>query len=73
MVEGVSKDFNKEYESLSELLTAIQNLALHPTDSLLFQPLTPVEIIQSAILMRETVPFLDKNAAKLKEDLAKQI
>ena len=64
------EDFNKEYESLSELLTAIQNLALHPTDSLLFQPLTPVEIIQSAILMRETVPFLDKNAAKLKEDLA---
>ena len=65
------ENFNKEYESLSELLTAIQNLALHPKDSLLFQPLTPVEIIQSAVLMRETVPFLDKNAAKLKEDLAK--
>lgn len=64
------ENFNKEYESLSELLTAIQNLALHPKDSLLFQPLTPVEIIQSAVLMREAVPFLDKNAAKLKDDLA---
>ena len=64
------ENFNREYESLSELLAALQNLALHPTDSLLFQPLTPVEIIQSAVLMRETVPFLDKNATKLKEDLA---
>ena len=63
------ENFNKEYESLSLLLASIQNLALHPTDSLLFQPLTPVEIIQSAVLMRETVPFLDKNAAKLKQDL----
>ena len=61
--------FNREYQSLAELMVAIQNLALHPNDSLLLQPLTPVEVIQSAILMRETIPFVNKNASKLKKDL----
>ena len=63
------ENFNKEYQNLSDLLTAIQNLALHPTDSLLLQPLTPVEIIQSAVLMRETVPFVSDKADKIKQDL----
>jgi len=69
-VRVTEENFNKEYESLSGLLAALQNLALHPKDSLLFQPLTPVEIIQSAVLMRETVPFLNNNAEKIKKDLA---
>lgn len=63
------EDFNKEYQNLSKLLASIQNLALHPKNSLLLQPLSPVEVIQSAILMRETVPGLDQKASKLKEDL----
>ena len=64
------ENFSKEYKNLSVLLAAIENLALHPTDSLLFQPLTPVEIRQSSVLMRDAVPFLDANANKLKQDLA---
>ncbi len=63
------ENFNKEYQNLASLLASIQNLALHPRDSLLFQPLTPVEIIQSAILMREGIPFISQNAEKLKNDL----
>jgi len=61
--------FDKEYQNLSLLLASIQNLALHPSDSLLLQPLTPVEIFQSAILMRETVPEIDQKAQGLKRDL----
>ena len=63
------ENFNNEYQNLATLLASIQNLALHPTDSLLFQPLTPVEIIQSAVLMRESIPFINQNAEKLKSDL----
>ncbi|MBR2299171.1 MAG: peptidoglycan DD-metalloendopeptidase family protein [Alphaproteobacteria bacterium] len=63
------ENFNKEYQNLASLLASIQNLALHPTDSLLFQPLTPVEVIQSAVLMRETVPELSNKASQLKADL----
>jgi len=68
-LRATEETFNQEYKNLADLLAAIQNLALHPTDSLLFQPLTPVEIIQSAVLMRETVPFVHQNASKLKADL----
>lgn len=64
------ENFNKEYQNLSVLLAALENLALHPADSLLFQPLTPVEIRQSSVLMRDAVPYLDANANKLKQDLA---
>ena len=68
-LQVTQENFNKEYQNLASLLASIQNLALHPRDSLLFQPLTPVEIIQSAILMREGVPFISQNAEKLKADL----
>lgn len=33
------------------------------------QPLTPVEIIRSAMLLRETVPFLAEEAAQIREKL----
>ena len=61
--------FNKEYKNLADMLAAIQNLALHSTDPLILQPLTPVEIIRSAVLMRESVPYLQENADKIKKDL----
>lgn len=64
------ENFSKEYQNLSVLLAALENLALHPADSLLFQPLTPIEIRQSSVLMRDAVPYLDANANKLKQDLA---
>ncbi|MBO4294377.1 MAG: hypothetical protein J5896_02905, partial [Alphaproteobacteria bacterium] len=41
-MQRTEETFNKEYQNLADLLAAIQNLALHPKDSLLFQPLTPV-------------------------------
>ena len=43
-VRVTQENFDKEYQNLSMLLASIQNLALHPKDSLLFQPLTPVEV-----------------------------
>lgn len=63
------ENFNQEYQKLGILLASLQSLALHPTDSLLLQPLTPVEIIQSAVLMRESIPFLHEKASALKKDL----
>ena len=46
-----------------------ENLALKPTEALFVQPLTPVEIIRSAMLLRETVPFLAEEAAQIREKL----
>lgn len=61
--------FNTEDELLIKTLAALQNLALKPTESLLVQPLSPVDIIRSAMILRETVPYLEKNAARIRETL----
>ena len=61
--------FNKEDVNLIKTLTALQSLALKPTESLLVQPLSPVDIIRSAMILRETVPYLEKNANRIREKL----
>ena len=62
-------DFSIEDDNLIRMLAALQNLALKPTEALFVQPLTPVEIIRSAMLLRETVPYLEENAQRLREKL----
>ncbi len=61
--------FNKEYRNLAGTLASLENLALHPTESLLIQPLSPTDTVKSAILLRESVPFLKTRADKIKQDL----
>ena len=58
-----------EDENLIRTLSALQNLALKPTEALFVQPLTPVEIIRSAMLLRETVPYLEQNADRIRKKL----
>ena len=61
--------FDKEDDNLIKTLAALQNLALKPTESLLVQPLNPVDIIRSAMVLRETVPYLEKNANEIRKKL----
>ncbi len=61
--------FSKEDDNLIKTLAALQNLALKPTEALFVQPLTPVETIRSAMLLRETVPYLEENASRIREEL----
>lgn len=61
--------FKKENSSLIQTLAALQNLALHPNQALLAQPLKPVDMVRSALLLRQTVPFLSKRAEKIASDL----
>lgn len=61
--------FTKEDNHLIKTLAALQNLALKPTESLLVQPLSPVDIIRSAMILRETVPYLEENANRIREKL----
>ncbi len=63
--------FNKEYKNLSGTLASLENLALHPTEALLIQPMSPADTVRSAILLRESVPFLKERADNIKNDLAK--
>ncbi len=63
------KGFTQEDNNLIKTLTALQNLALKPTESLLVQPLSPVDIIRSAMILRETIPHLEKNASIIRKKL----
>ncbi len=68
-LEDAEKGFIKEDENLIKTLAALQNLALKPTESLLVQPLSPVDIIRSAMILRGTVPYLEENAEQIRQQL----
>lgn len=68
-LKTANEGFLSQDENLIKTLSALQNLALKPTEALFVQPLTPVETIRSAILLRETVPYLEANAKKIRQDL----
>ena len=70
-LKKAEENFVVEDDNLIKTLSALQNLALKPTAALFVQPLTPVEIIRSAMLLREAVPNLQENAARIREDLEK--
>ncbi|MCQ2740549.1 MAG: peptidoglycan DD-metalloendopeptidase family protein [Alphaproteobacteria bacterium] len=68
-LDATQAAFNKEDANLIKTLSALQNLALRPTESLLIQPLRPVEIIRSAMILRETVPYLENHADFIRSKL----
>lgn len=68
-LDAANEGFLSQDENLIKTLSALQNLALKPTEALFVQPLTPVETIRSAILLRETVPYLEANAKKIRIEL----
>ena len=68
-LEKAKDGFAKEDENLIKTLAALQNLALKPTEALLVQPLNPVDIIRSAMILRGTVPYLEENADRIRNQL----
>lgn len=68
-LKAAEVNFVQQDENLIKTLSALQSLALKPTESLFVQPLTPVEIIRSAMLLRETVPYLEENATRIRKEL----
>ncbi|MFI3241371.1 MAG: peptidoglycan DD-metalloendopeptidase family protein [Alphaproteobacteria bacterium] len=68
-LKEAEENFLIDDKNLTKTLAALENLALKPTEALFVQPLSPVEIIRSAILLRETVPFLENNAKQIRIEL----
>ncbi len=56
-------------ENMVKMISALQSLALKPTEALFVQPLSPVDIVRSAMLLRETVPYLEAEADIIKQEL----
>lgn len=68
-LEQKESAFAKENNSLVQTLATLQNMSLNPSEAVILQPLSPVEIIRSAILLRETIPPLSDKSSRLKTDL----
>lgn len=67
--------FNSENDMLIETLAALQNLALRPSEAVLVQPLSPVEVMRSSILLRGSVHALESRASSIRrsiEDISNQ-
>ena len=58
--------FNTEHSMLIETLAALQNLALRPSEAILAQPLSPVEVMRSSILLRSSVHSLKERAEHIR-------
>jgi len=63
------KSLQNQDENLVKIISALQSLALKPTEALFVQPLSPVDIVRSAMLLRETVPYLEAQAEIIKQEL----
>lgn len=67
--------FNAEHGILIETLAALQNLALRPSEAILAQPLSPVEVMRSSILLRGSIHSLKERAELIRksiEDISNQ-
>lgn len=57
------KKFATENSMLVETLAALENLALRPSEAILVQPLSPVEVMRSSLLLRGSAHALEKRAS----------
>lgn len=63
------KKFNAEHGILVETLAALQTLALRPSEAVLIQPLSPVEVMRSSILLRGSVHALKSRAEIIRKGI----
>ena len=61
--------FNTDHSILVDTLSALQNLALRPSEAILAQPLSPVEVMRSSILLRSSVHSLKERAEHIKQGI----
>lgn len=61
--------FNAEHSMLVDTLAALQSLALRPSEAILAQPLSPVEVMRSSILLRSSVHSLRERAEIIRQSI----
>ena len=56
-------------QQINGMLIALERLAARPSEALIAQPTSPADTVRSAILLRETLPLITKQAERLKEEI----
>lgn len=55
---------------MTQVLLALERLALRPTDALSLSPLAPSDAVRTAILLRAALPHIKQSEASLRQELA---
>jgi len=66
---SLGKKLKNHNEQIINIVAAMENLSLHPLDTMIFMPMTPTEILRSGIILREAVPMVKNSAEKVSSDL----
>ena len=53
----------------AQVLSAIHRLSLFPPEAVVVQPLKPADLVRTAILLQSTVPRLQNQASRIRDDL----
>ncbi len=65
----ISSTFERRRRQLGNVLAALQRIAKNPPESLWAQPITPADIVRSAIVLRATLERLEEEAVSYRKDL----
>ncbi len=57
-------------KQFSNVLMVLERLVRYPPEALIAQPLSPADMVRSAILLRAAVPRIEEDAGNLRRDLA---
>ncbi|MEO5337884.1 MAG: peptidoglycan DD-metalloendopeptidase family protein [Magnetospirillum sp. WYHS-4] len=61
-------DFDRD--RFAQVLAALARMARHPPEALVAQPLSPVDTVRSALLLRAALPQIENRAKRLRRELA---
>jgi len=63
------KKLNARRKQMGRVLLALHRVAQYPPEALIVRPIPPGDAVRSAILLRATVPELERQAITLRDDL----
>lgn len=68
-LDASEEKFNAEHNMLVDTLASLQSLALRPSKAVLIQPLSPVEVMRSSLLLRGSVKVFQERAESIRQSI----
>lgn len=65
----MASDLASKDDQMRDVLSALERLAIRPTDALMLQPLKPADAVRSGLVLSAAIPAITENAAQLQRDL----
>ena len=60
----------QQHNQFARVFMALSRLARNPPEAIIAQPLSPSDMVRSAILLRAALPGIERNAGRLRDELA---